>query len=87
MLPQRRLHVSPGGLEFDVGEGAPERTEWAHLKGKPVHEVKESILADRPELLVQVVVDGAAVSADFRPDRVRIFVDKENKVVKIPRVG
>ena len=44
-------------------------------------------------LLVQVSssylsdLQGAMVTSDYRMDRVRIFVDKEGKVARTPRIG
>jgi hypothetical protein len=36
---------------------------------------------------VVIVPEGSAVTADYRTDRVRIFVDKKGIVIEIPRTG
>ena len=48
----------------------------------------EQIRADFPEAkVVQLVKPGMMVTADYRLDRVRIYVDEEGKVIKPPKVG
>ena len=87
ILSQRRLHVSPGGLEFDE-QNAPQVSEWPHLIGKSVEEAKQAILDDRPEIKVVVVREGAMVTMDYRTDRVRVYADKGmSKVVRVPKIG
>ena len=38
-------------------------------------------------LQVQIVAEGSMVTMDYREDRVRVFIDKDNKVVSTPRIG
>lgn len=48
----------------------------------------DAIRLSRPDLkTVAVIPEGAMVTRDMRFDRVRVFVDDENKVMKPPRVG
>jgi hypothetical protein len=77
--------------------------EWPHLKGTQADYAKVEISNDRPDVKVYVVPkvrtvlqytftfsdvsQGAMVTMDFREDRVRIFVDDSNKVVRVPRIG
>jgi len=36
---------------------------------------------------IQVVPPGYFVTADFKPQRVRLYVDESNKVTSAPRIG
>lgn len=64
-----------------------DKTSWPELVGQPAEDAKRAILRDRPNLNVQIVPEDAMVTMDWREDRVRIFVDKNNKVAKEPRTG
>lgn len=78
------------GVEFGAeGEAprAPQRTEWPELVATEAGRARDAILNERPELLVQTVDADAMVTMDFRNDRVRLFVDADNFVVRTPRVG
>ncbi len=86
MVWQRTLHVSPEGLDFDNVD-APSRLSWLHLVGKDAEAAKLEILSENDELQVLIVPDGAMVTMDHREDRVRLYVDQENKVVQAPRLG
>lgn len=50
-------------------------------------EAKEKIAAENPWLNIQIVPHGSFVTMDFRPNRVRIFVDAAGKVVSPPKIG
>jgi beta-lactam-binding protein with PASTA domain len=63
--------------------GAP-KTEWPELVGLTIKEAKEKIKADRPDLKVDVVTVGTAVTEEFNMKRVRLWVDT---VAKVPRIG
>ena len=39
------------------------------------------------QLNVHIVPDGSMVTADYRLDRVRIYVDENGKVVGVPKIG
>ena len=76
--------------EQKVEQAAVEpRQEWPELVGKTDEEAKQVILATAgPKVTnVQIVPADAMVTADFRTDRVRIFVDASGKVARTPRVG
>ncbi|CAM0901510.1 unnamed protein product [Alopecurus aequalis] len=61
------------------------KESWPELVGKTIKEAKKVILEDRPDLKTVVALPvGAIVTADERPDRVRIFVDT---VAEIPIIG
>ena len=55
--------------------------------GQPAEDAKAFIETKEPCLTVILVPEGSAVTADFRTDRVRIFVDSKNLVVGIPQIG
>ena len=65
------------------------RTEWPELVGKPGEEAKEVILTTGGPGIktVDILPEDALTTADFRTDRVRVFVDSSGKVVEPPRVG
>lgn len=68
------------------GEEMP--TQWPNLVGMPGQQAKDTIERENTELtLVVIIPDGSPVTADYREDRVRIFVDNDGKVTQIPRVG
>mmetsp|Transcript_7604 Transcript_7604/g.11279 ORF Transcript_7604/g.11279 Transcript_7604/m.11279 type:complete len:106 (-) Transcript_7604:223-540(-) len=60
---------------------------WPDLKGMHADDVEIKIHSDRPELKVQRVPKDAMVTMDMREDRVRLFVDENDRVVRAPRVG
>ena len=60
------------------------KTSWPELVGLSVEEAKKAILKDKPDADIVVLPVGSIVTADYRPDRVRIFVDT---VAETPRVG
>lgn len=61
--------------------------EWGDLVGKTGEEAKQHILTDMPNANVVVMPENSPCTRDFRPDRVRVFVNGENKVVKAPHTG
>mmetsp|Transcript_4695 Transcript_4695/g.9626 ORF Transcript_4695/g.9626 Transcript_4695/m.9626 type:complete len:102 (-) Transcript_4695:145-450(-) len=61
--------------------------EWPSLKGAKSDYAKVVITDERPDVNVFVVPKDAMVTMDFREDRVRLFVDKDEKVVRVPRIG
>ena len=61
---------------------------WPEVVGMGGIEAAEHIQRSRPELkTVTVLKEGSPVTRDMRFDRVRIFVDENDQVVKSPRVG
>mmetsp|Transcript_25960 Transcript_25960/g.44667 ORF Transcript_25960/g.44667 Transcript_25960/m.44667 type:complete len:98 (-) Transcript_25960:448-741(-) len=69
----------------DHAQGTKE--EWPELVGKPASEAEAVIKETSPHLAVQVVPRDAFVTADYDEQRVRLFVDKSNNVVSVPRLG
>ena len=61
------------------------KESWPELVGKSIKEAKKVIMEERPDVkTIEVFPVGTVVPQDFRPDRVRIFVDT---VAEIPRIG
>jgi hypothetical protein len=60
------------------------KTSWAEVVGQSVEEAKKVILKDKPDADIVVLPVGSPVTRDYRPDRVRIFVDT---VAEAPHVG
>jgi hypothetical protein len=63
---------------------ACEKTSWPEVVGLKVEKAKKIILKDKPDADIIVLPVGTPVPKDFRPDRVRIFVDT---VAETPQVG
>jgi len=60
-------------------------TEWPELVGQDANHAKEVIEAFGYNVFL--VPEGSAVTMDYRTSRVRIYVDKNNKVQAVPRIG
>nr|1TM5_I Chain I, chymotrypsin inhibitor 2 [Hordeum vulgare subsp. vulgare] len=63
------------------------KTEWPELVGKSVEEAKKVILQDKPAAQIIVLPVGTIVTAEYRIDRVRLFVDRLDNIAQVPRVG
>ena len=63
--------------------GGP-KTSWPEVVGLSVEEAKKVILKDKADADIVVLPTGSPVTMDYRPNRVRIFVDT---VVQTPHVG
>jgi hypothetical protein len=65
-----------------------ERTDWPELVGETVEQANATIhQMYGDEYAVEVVLYGKPVTGDYRTDRVRLYLNKENKVLKAPNVG
>ncbi|EES18867.1 hypothetical protein SORBI_3009G009400 [Sorghum bicolor] len=65
-------------------ESGGAKTSWPELVGLNVEEAKKVILKDKPDADIVVLPVGSPVTRDYRPNRVRIFVDI---VAEAPHVG
>lgn len=63
------------------------KSSWPEVVGKTFEEAEETIKNDNSELDVRRVPEGTPVTRDFNPERVLVYVDDENKVIKPPSVG
>ncbi len=78
--------MSSGGKQDGAAAAGEEerKTSWPEVVGLPVEEAKKVILKDMPDADIVVVPVGTPVTMDFRPNRVRIFVDT---VAGTPTIG
>lgn len=64
------------------------KTSWPELVGATGLEAKHVIETESPnKLSIFIVPEDAIVTMDYNPLRVRIYVNKEAKVVRPPMVG
>ncbi|KAL6624437.1 hypothetical protein ACP70R_031758 [Stipagrostis hirtigluma subsp. patula] len=63
------------------------KTSWPEVVGLPAEAAKQKILADRPDVQVVVLPVGSTVTGDFRPQRVRVFVNQARNVAQVPKIG
>ncbi|KAI5062280.1 hypothetical protein GOP47_0022819 [Adiantum capillus-veneris] len=82
--PQQYPSTNPANI-FQVNTG-PQKI-WPELVGLSGEEAKSKILAENPNLTVQLVPEGSFMTMDFRTDRVRIFVDAAGNVSRAPAIG
>lgn len=82
-----KLHKGRHGGSVGKKVGNEELSKWHHLVGKEGIEVVTTIKEEHPDFQVVIVKDGMMVTQDFRLDRVRIWVDENGKVLRVPRVG
>ncbi|XP_015760779.1 PREDICTED: subtilisin inhibitor-like isoform X2 [Acropora digitifera] len=67
-------------------EKAP-KEEWPELVGKNAEEATTIIDKEQPGLKIQIIPQNSFVVKNFEEKRVRLFVDKEQTVVKTPQLG
>jgi hypothetical protein len=61
---------------------------WPEVVGLSSSEAKKKILEDRPDASVHVVIPShSVVTMDYCSNRVRVFVDSNDKVVEGPAIG
>jgi len=48
---------------------------------------RDDIMKEYPGMAVTCVLEGSAVAQDYDMNRVRIYVDKNNRCIAPPRVG
>ena len=65
----------------------PEQAQWPELKEKPYLYGKYMIEHLRPDLNIEMVKENQSLIANYKDDRVRIIVDKNEIIQTIPRIG
>ncbi|CAN4120462.1 unnamed protein product [Withania somnifera] len=71
-----------------LSDGSEGRRIWPALIGVPANFAKEIIQKDNPKITqVDIILNGSPVPLDYRPFRVRLFVNVLDYVVIIPVVG
>ncbi|KAI3845695.1 hypothetical protein MKX03_006675 [Papaver bracteatum] len=64
------------------------KTEWPELVRKLGDTAKETIEKENPGLReVVIVLEGSAIDEAYFTDRVRVWVDGTNVVIRVPKVG
>ena len=66
---------------------ADQKNQWPELVGMTGDEAKEQIAKDRPDVTIDVLPELGPVTMDYRSDRVRVFVNNDQKVAAAPRCG
>ena len=60
------------------------KSSWPELVGKNGCFAAETIKKENPFVNTVILLEGSPVTGDFRCDRVRVVVDKNNIVVQVP---
>ncbi|KAJ7961389.1 Subtilisin inhibitor 1-like protein [Quillaja saponaria] len=63
------------------------KRRWPELEGVTVDEAKKKIKEEMPGAEIQVIPPDFAVTCDFRPQRVRLYVDASGKITRTPGLG
>ena len=63
------------------------KTTWPELVGMKAEDATKMIKEEMPGAMVHVVPQDSFVTMDFRSNRVRLFVDSSQNVVRAPRIG
>jgi len=58
---------------------------WPEFVGKDANEVEQQLQAEGYE--PEIKPKGAPCTRDYRIDRVRLFVDANNKIIETPHTG
>uniref|UniRef100_A0A7N0RHC4 Subtilisin inhibitor 1 n=1 Tax=Kalanchoe fedtschenkoi TaxID=63787 RepID=A0A7N0RHC4_KALFE len=65
----------------------PAKKTWPELVGTPAGEAERKVKEEMEGANIFVVPADAFVTADYRTDRVRLYVDGAGNVVRPPRIG
>uniref|UniRef100_A0A7N0RHH3 Uncharacterized protein n=1 Tax=Kalanchoe fedtschenkoi TaxID=63787 RepID=A0A7N0RHH3_KALFE len=65
----------------------PAKTTWPELVGTPAGEAERKVKEEMKGARIVVVPPDTFVNADYRTDRVRLYVDDAGNVVRPPRIG
>ena len=63
------------------------QTDFHHLINMKGNEAVDIIKKNHPHINVILVNQNAMMTMDYRQDRIRVFVDDNGNVSKLPRVG
>ncbi|KAK7323375.1 hypothetical protein VNO77_26847 [Canavalia gladiata] len=77
----------PRSYNQPLGTNSTRKTSWPELVGVTAEEAEKKIKEEMSGVEIQVVPPGYFVTADFKPQRVRLYVDESNKVTRTPGIG
>jgi hypothetical protein len=68
---------------------ADAKISWPEVVGLSSSEAKKKIMEDKPDASVDIIVlvGSVQINMDYRFNRVRVFVDSSDKVIKCPNIG
>ena len=65
----------------------PGKSSWPELVGVNATLAATAIAHDRPDVAVEVLPPGAPLAPGYNPLRVRVFIDNNLLVSKVPVIG
>lgn len=68
-------------------EAGQPKAEWPELQGKTVEEAKAVLQQEAPGFQIQVIGPDMMATMEWRCDRIRLWLDKQQRVSQAPRVG
>lgn len=63
------------------------KTEWPELVGKDAEEATTIIDKEHPGLKIQIIPENSFVICTLEENRVRIFVNRQQTVIRTPHIG
>ncbi|KAL6189514.1 hypothetical protein ACLB2K_040906 [Fragaria x ananassa] len=63
------------------------KSSWPELLGAQGADAKATIESENASVTAVIVLEGTAVTKDFRLDRVRVWVNTDGIVTSIPKIG
>jgi hypothetical protein len=63
------------------------KESWPELVGINGDAAVQIIIGENSRVSASTVPEDAVVTTDFRCDRVRVFVDKQDIVTRVPNIG
>ncbi|KAL6192116.1 hypothetical protein ACLB2K_038503 [Fragaria x ananassa] len=63
------------------------KSSWPELLGAQGTDAKATIESENASVTAVIVLEGTAVTKDFRLDRVRVWVNTDGIVTSIPKIG
>jgi len=72
---------------FAFAEAGQPKAEWPELQGKTVEEAKAVLQQEAPGFQIQVIGPDMMATMEWRCDRIRLWLDKQQRVSQAPRVG
>ncbi|KAL0446281.1 UNVERIFIED_CONTAM: Glu S.griseus protease inhibitor [Sesamum latifolium] len=63
------------------------KSSWPELLGQPGDVAVATIERENPLVTAIIVPPGTDVTADFRCDRVWVYIDDNGNVVRVPTIG